>query len=342
MIAKPLHLKKAYLRPAFMGISVSDIKAPIATELEVFEKMFRKSMKTSVPLLDTIMNYIVRRKGKQVRPMFVLYSASLFGPIGERTYRGASLVELLHTATLVHDDVVDDSYQRRGFFSINALWKNKIAVLVGDFLLSKGLLLAVENKDYDLLEILSNAVREMSEGELLQLERARFMDVTEEIYFEIIRKKTASLIASCCAIGAATNTASPEVIEKMRRFGELIGLAFQIRDDLFDFGDNKSGKPAGIDIKEKKLTLPLIYAFSLCNSGEVRKIKSLIRSKTPDKQKITEVLKFITLYGGLEYARTKMNELKNEAFALLEEAAAPGKQREDLLKLVNFVIEREQ
>ena len=213
-------LKKAYLRHAIMGISVSDIKAPIATELEVFEKLFRGSMKTSVPLLDTIMNYIVRRKGKQVRPMFVLYSAALFGPIGDRTYRGASLVELLHTATLVHDDVVDDSYQRRGFFSINALWKNKIAVLVGDFLLSKGLLLAVENKDYDLLEILSNAVREMSEGELLQLERARFMDVTEEVYFEIIRKKTASLIASCCAIGAASNNNSSEIIQKMRRFGE--------------------------------------------------------------------------------------------------------------------------
>ena len=335
-------LKKAYLRHAIMGISVSDIKAPIATELEVFEKMFRGSMKTSVPLLDTIMNYIVRRKGKQVRPMFVLYSAALFGPIGDRTYRGASLVELLHTATLVHDDVVDDSYQRRGFFSINALWKNKIAVLVGDFLLSKGLLLAVENKDYDLLEILSNAVREMSEGELLQLERARFMDVTEEVYFEIIRKKTASLIASCCAIGAASNNNSSEIIQKMRRFGELIGLAFQIRDDLFDFGDNKSGKPAGIDIKEKKLTLPLIYAFSQCSGSEVRRIKTLIRSKTPDKKKIAEVVEFINQYGGLVYARNKMTELKNEAFALLEQTAEPGKRREDLLKLVNFVIEREQ
>lgn len=335
-------LKKAYLRPAFMGISVSDIKAPIAKELEVFEKMFRGSMKTSVPLLDTIMNYIVRRKGKQVRPMFVLYSAALFGPISERTYRGASLVELLHTATLVHDDVVDDSYKRRGFFSINALWKNKIAVLVGDFLLSKGLLLAVENKDFDLLEILSNAVREMSEGELLQLERARFMDVTEEVYFQIITKKTASLIASCCAIGAATNTTSTDTIEKMRKFGELIGLAFQIRDDLFDFGDNKSGKPAGIDIKEKKLTLPLIYAFSKCSGSEVRRIKNLIRSKTPDKQKISEVLQFIKQYGGLKYSRNKMTELKNEAFELLEQATEPGQRREDLLKLVNFVIEREQ
>lgn len=324
-----------------MGITVAEIKEPIAAELDVFEKMFRQSMKTSVPLLDTIMNYIVKRKGKQIRPMFVLYSARLFGQISERTYRGASLVELLHTATLVHDDVVDDSYQRRGFFSINALWKNKIAVLVGDFLLSKGLLLSVENKDYDLLELLSNAVREMSEGELLQLERARFMDVTEEIYFEIIRKKTASLIASCCGIGAATTANDPAVAEKMRRFGELIGLAFQIRDDLFDFGDNKSGKPAGIDIKEKKLTLPVIHAFSRASSAEVRQIKRLIRSKTPDKEKIKQVLAFINQYGGLEYARQKMTALRDEAFAILNEIAPDAGSSADMRKLVNFVIERE-
>jgi octaprenyl-diphosphate synthase len=287
------------------------------------------------------MNYIVRRKGKQVRPMFVLYSASLFAEIGERTYRGAALVELLHTATLVHDDVVDDSYERRGFFSINALWKNKIAVLVGDFLLSKGLLLSVEHKDYDLLEIVSNAVREMSEGELLQLERSRFMDVTEEVYFEIIRKKTASLIASCCAIGAASAGQSTQTVEDMRRFGELIGLAFQIRDDLFDFGDNQSGKPAGIDIKEKKLTLPVIYAFSKASVKEVRSVKSLIRSKTPDKQKIREVVAFINQYGGLDYARERMLALRDEAFQILDRVAKPTANREHLRNLVTFVIERE-
>lgn len=298
-------------------------------------------MKTSVPLLDTIMNYIVRRKGKQVRPMFVLYSASLFSEIGERTYRGAALVELLHTATLVHDDVVDDSYERRGFFSINALWKNKIAVLVGDFLLSKGLLLSVEHKDYDLLEIVSNAVREMSEGELLQLERSRFMDVTEEVYFEIIRKKTASLIASCCSIGAASTGQDTQTVEDMRRFGELIGLAFQIRDDLFDFGDNKSGKPAGIDIKEKKLTLPVIHAFSKASGSEVRSIKRLIRSKTPDKQKIREVVAFIEKYGGLDYARERMYALRDEAFEILDRSAKPTPNREHLRNLVTFVIERE-
>ncbi|MFN5217188.1 MAG: polyprenyl synthetase family protein [Sphingomonadales bacterium] len=324
-----------------MGITVSSLKEPISAELELFEKQFRGSMKTSVPLLDTIMNYIVRRKGKQVRPMFVLYSASLFAEIGERTYRGAALVELLHTATLVHDDVVDDSYERRGFFSINALWKNKIAVLVGDFLLSKGLLLSVEHKDYDLLEIVSNAVREMSEGELLQLERSRFMDVTEEVYFEIIRKKTASLIASCCSIGAASAGQDTQTVEDMRRFGELIGLAFQIRDDLFDFGDNKSGKPAGIDIKEKKLTLPVIYAFSKASASEVRNIKKLIRSKTPDKKKIREVVAFIEQYGGLDYARERMNALRDEAFEILDRAAKPTPNREHLRNLVTFVIERE-
>lgn len=324
-----------------MNLSIGQVKAPIAQELESFEGRFRSSMKTSVPLLDTIMNYIVKRKGKQVRPMFVLYSAKLFGEINERTYRGASLVELLHTATLVHDDVVDESYKRRGFFSINAIWKNKIAVLVGDFLLSKGLLLAVENKDYDLLEVLSQSVREMSEGELLQLEKARFMDINEEIYFEIIRKKTASLIASCCQIGTASTHPNPETQESMRRFGELIGLAFQIRDDLFDFGDNKSGKPAGIDIKEKKLTLPLISAMAKASSSETRRIKKLIRSKMPDQQKMNEVLAFIEEYNGLEYARNKMKDLKEQAFELLEKTAPVSESRTHMQNLINFVIERE-
>lgn len=323
-----------------MELSIGQIKAPIERELDIFEGMFRKSMKTSVPLLDTIMNYIVKRKGKQIRPMFVLYSAALFGNINDRTYRGASMVELLHTASLVHDDVVDDSNMRRGFFSVNALWKNKIAVLVGDFLLSKGLLLSVENKDFDLLGILSHSVREMSEGELLQLERARFMDVTEEIYFDIIRKKTASLIASCCQIGSASTTEDEAVQEKMRRFGELIGLAFQIRDDLFDFGDNKAGKPTGIDIKEKKLTLPVIHAFSQAPSAEVRSIKKLIRSKTPDKEKLQSVVAFIQKYQGLDYARKKMQELRDEAFLLLDETAPESNYRTQMHNLINFVIER--
>jgi octaprenyl-diphosphate synthase len=324
----------------FMDLTIGQVKAPIARELNDFELMFRGSMKTSVPLLDTIMNYIVKRKGKQVRPMFVLYSALLFGDINERTYRGASLVELLHTATLVHDDVVDDSLQRRGFFSINAIWKNKIAVLVGDFLLSKGLLLSVENKDFDLLEMLSNSVREMSEGELLQLERARFMDTTEAIYFDIIRKKTASLIASCCQIGAASTTSDKAVLESMRYFGELIGLAFQIRDDLFDFGDNKSGKPAGIDIKEKKLTLPVLHAMSQSSAAETREIKRIIRSKKTQSEKMERVLYFINQYGGLEYARKKMDALRDEAFSVLDSIAPDTENRSHMKNLINFVIER--
>ncbi|MBS3913304.1 MAG: polyprenyl synthetase family protein [Bacteroidetes bacterium] len=323
-----------------MDLTIGLVKAPIEKELAQFELMFRDNMKTTVPLLDTIMSYIVKRKGKQVRPMFVLLSARLFGEINERTYRGASLVELLHTATLVHDDVVDESYQRRGFFSINALWKNKIAVLVGDFLLSKGLLLSVQNKDYDLLEILSTSVREMSEGELLQLERARFMDTTEEIYFEIIRKKTASLIASCCQIGAASTESKPEVLEKMRYFGELIGLAFQIRDDLFDFGDNKSGKPAGIDIKEKKLTLPILYAMSKSPVSEVREMKSLIKSKMAQSDKMRHVIQYISKYNGLEYARNKMTEYRDRAFDVLDEIALENNSKNQMKNLVNFVIDR--
>jgi octaprenyl-diphosphate synthase len=323
-----------------MSSSIEQIKAPIKEELAFFEKEFRASMKTQVPLLDTIMTYIVKRKGKQIRPIFVLYSANLFGNINDRTYRGASLVELLHTATLVHDDVVDESYQRRSFFSINALWKNKIAVLVGDFLLSKGLLLSIKNKDHDLLEIVSTAVQEMSEGELLQLERARFMSATEEDYFNIIRKKTASLIASCCQIGAASTSNDPQHIEQMRLFGENIGLAFQIRDDLFDFGENKSGKPAGLDIKEKKLTLPIIHAFKTAPSSETRSIRRLIKSNTPDKQKMTEVVAFIKKHGGIDYATQKMNELRDNAFKILDELNIQSPYKTHLRQLVNFVIDR--
>jgi len=325
-----------------MASSIADIKKPLENELDRFEREFRSSMKTKVPLLDTIMTYIVKRKGKQIRPLFVLYSASLFGEVNERTYRGASLVELLHTATLVHDDVVDESYMRRGMFSINALWKNKIAVLVGDFLLAKGLLLSVEHKDFELLEIVSNSVKEMSEGELLQLEKARFMNHTEDIYFDIIRKKTASLIASCCQIGAASTTSDKKTIEKMRLFGECIGLAFQIRDDLFDFGENKSGKPAGLDIKEKKLTLPIISAFNNAGQKEEKRIRRLIKSNESDQSKMKQIVTFIREHGGIEYSKNKMVELQNQAFEILEELPIPDQTYKLQLKqLVKFVIDRD-
>ncbi|MFN7489561.1 MAG: polyprenyl synthetase family protein, partial [Chryseotalea sp.] len=255
-----------------MALSLEQIKAPIHTEMEAFEKKFRASMKTRVLLLDKIMTYIVKRKGKQMRPMFVFLSAGTTGNISESTYRGASLIELLHTASLVHDDVVDNADYRRGFFSVNALWKNKIAVLVGDFLLARGLLLSVEHKEYHLLEIVSNAVREMSEGELLQMEKARQLNITEELYYEIIRQKTASLIASCCAVGASSSGADKATVDNMKLFGEKIGMAFQIKDDLFDYGEEEIGKPLGIDIKEKKMTLPLIYALSQSGWLERRKI----------------------------------------------------------------------
>jgi len=323
-----------------MSSSIEQIKKPIEKELELFEQQFRQSMKTKVPLLDTIMTYIVKRKGKQIRPIFVLYSASLFGEINERTFRGASLVELLHTATLVHDDVVDESYKRRGFFSINALWKNKIAVLVGDFLLSKGLLLSVKNKDFDLLEIVSQAVEDMSEGELLQLERAKFMNATEDVYFEIIRKKTASLIASCCQIGAASTQNDPMILEKMRKFGELIGLAFQIRDDLFDFGENKSGKPAGLDIKEKKLTLPIIFAMQKASSSETKEIRKVIKGNLPDSKKMNLVVEFIKKHDGIKYATQKMNEFRSQAFEILNSLEAKELHKKQLQILVNFVIDR--
>ena len=255
-------------------MTVSEIKAPIENEMQEFELKFKASMKSSVPLLDKITRYIVKRKGKQLRPMFVFLAAKVCGEMNESTYRAASLIELLHTATLVHDDVVDDSNERRGFFSVNALWKNKIAVLVGDFLLSRGLLLSVDNKDFHLLGLVSNAVREMSEGELLQIEKARKLDIDEAVYFDIIRKKTASLIASCCACGAASVSSDEQVIEQMRAFGESVGIAFQIKDDLFDYGDGTNiGKPTGIDIKEKKMTLPLIYALNNASFFEKRKNK---------------------------------------------------------------------
>lgn len=315
------------------------IKQPIANELNLFEDKFKLAMKSNVALLDTIMTYIVKRKGKQVRPMFVFYSAKLFNGVTDATYRGASLVELLHTATLVHDDVVDDSDERRGFFSINALWKNKIAVLVGDYLLSKGLLLAIKNKDFKLLEIVSTAVEQMSEGELLQIEKARNLNLSEEIYFDIIRKKTASLIASCCAMGAASAGANQEQIEQMHLFGECIGIAFQIKDDLLDYGDDDIGKPTGIDLKEKKLTLPIIYTINNADKKTKNYIINSIKNYNTDKQRIAEVIKYVNEHNGIAYTRKVMIDYKNKAIDILKQLE--NKETADKLALlVEYIIDR--
>lgn len=320
-------------------LSINEIKKPIAADIDVFEDKFKSSMHSSVPLLDRITHYIVKRKGKQIRPMFVFFSASVCGGINEATHRGASLVELLHTASLVHDDVVDNSYQRRGFFSINALWKNKIAVLVGDYLLSKGLLLSLENDDFQMLKIVSEAVRQMSEGELLQMEKARRMDISEEIYYEIIRNKTASLIAACCAAGAASANADAGTVEKMRLFGEKTGIAFQIKDDMFDFGTDDVGKPLGIDIKEKKMTLPLIYALNTTNSSEKKRIINLVKNHNNDAGKIAQIIKFVKDTGGLQYADSQMKKYQDEAFAILN-TMPDGEARRGLEQLVRFTTER--
>lgn len=324
-----------------MAISLKEIQQPISQELVLFEKRFRQSMKSRVALLDTIMTYIVKRKGKQMRPMFVLLSARLFGDINERTYRGASLVELLHTATLVHDDVVDDSDKRRGFFSINALWKNKVAVLVGDYLLSKGLLLSLKNKDFDMLEILSTAVEEMSEGELLQMEKARRLDITEEVYYDIISKKTASLIASCCAIGAASNTVDEEILAKMSEFGLYTGIAFQIKDDLFDYGTSDIGKPTGIDIKEKKMTLPLIHALQQTDNRTKKSIIRIIKAEKKDKQSIAKVIDFVKEMGGIEYAQDHLKIYHQKALDVLE-SIPNATNKEPLIGLLDFVINRKK
>lgn len=320
-------------------LSINEIKKPIAAEIDVFEERFKASMQSSVPLLDRITHYIVKRKGKQIRPMFVFFSASICGGINESTHRGAALVELLHTASLVHDDVVDNSYQRRGFFSINALWKNKIAVLVGDFLLSKGLLLSVENKDYELLRIVSEAVRQMSEGELLQIEKVRRMDIEEPVYYEVIRQKTASLIASCCACGAASAGADAATIEKMRLFGEKIGIAFQIKDDMFDFGTDDVGKPLGIDIKEKKVTLPLIYVLNNSDKADKRRIINLVKNHNEEPEKIKQIISFVNERGGLQYAETQMKKYQDEAFEILN-TFPESESRHGLEQLVRFTTER--
>lgn len=322
---------------------VEQIKQPILQEMELFESKFREAMISKVPLLNRITYYIVRRKGKQMRPMFVFLVAKMVsdGKIEERTYRGASIIELIHTATLVHDDVVDDSNMRRGFFSINALWKNKIAVLVGDFLLSKGLLLSIDNEDFDILRLISVAVREMSEGELLQIEKARKLDITEAVYFEIIRQKTATLIAACCGIGAASVGRNAEEIEKMRLFGELIGTAFQIKDDLFDYTDAKIGKPTGIDIKEQKMTLPLIYALNNCNKKERNWLINSVKKYNKNRKRVKEVIEFVKEKGGIEYTIAKMKEYQTKALTILNSYPdSPYKQ--SLLTMVNYVIERKK
>ncbi|MEM8966544.1 MAG: polyprenyl synthetase family protein [Bacteroidota bacterium] len=321
--------------------SIQEIQAPIRQEMAEFEIKFRNSMKSNVMLLDKIMNFIVKRKGKQVRPMFVFLTAGTVGNISEATYRGAALIELLHTATLVHDDVVDASNYRRGFFSINALWKNKIAVLVGDYLLSKGMLLSVEHEDYELLKIVSHAVREIIEGELLQAEKARRLDITEEVYYEVIRQKTASLINSCCGVGAASAGADTETVEKMRLFGEKVGIAFQIKDDLFDYGEAEIGKPVGIDIKEKKMTLPLIYALSKASWTDKRRIIYIVKNQSEKSRKVRAVIDFVKQSGGIDYATEAMHRFYEEARQILcTFPDSPHKQ--SLSRLVSFTIEREK
>ncbi len=314
-------------------------KKILEKELSQFEIHFREAVKSRVALLDRIMQYIVKRKGKQLRPMFVLLSAKLGGEITEGTYRAASLVELLHTATLVHDDVVDESMERRGFFSINALWKNKIAVLVGDYLLSKGLLLSLNNKDHEVLRILSEAVRQMSEGELLQIEKSRNLNLSETVYYEIINGKTASLLSSACAAGAVSTFDDSFSVEKMGLFGHNVGMAFQIKDDLFDYTSMDIGKPTGNDIKEKKLTLPLIYTLNNCPADVKRKIIYIIKNQNTDKEKVAEVIDLVEQYGGIDYATNKMNEFRDEALAILHEFPETP-VRAALEELVRYTTDR--
>tara|TARA_B100001115_G_C15808454_1_gene400569 strand:+ start:139 stop:1113 length:975 start_codon:yes stop_codon:yes gene_type:complete len=321
---------------------IKNIKRPIQEEMLLFERKFKEAMRSPVPLLDKIMHYIIKRKGKQMRPMFVFLTGKLFGEVNESTYRAASLIELLHTATLVHDDVVDDANMRRGFFSINALWKNKISVLVGDYLLSQGLLLSLDNKEYDLLQIVSKAVREMSEGELLQIEKARKLDIEENVYFDIIRQKTATLIAACCACGASAAIQDEETIKKMHSFGELVGIAFQIKDDLFDYNnDSYIGKPTGIDIKEQKMTLPLIYTLSKADKKQRKFIINTVKKHNTNPQRVAQVIEMVHQSGGIEYTIEKMKEYQQKALSILREMEE-NEARNSLEHLVNYVIERKK
>ncbi|MGS0526635.1 polyprenyl synthetase family protein [Zobellia nedashkovskayae] len=322
---------------------VSQIKEPVNHEMEIFEEKFREAMSSKVALLNRITYYIVNRKGKQMRPMFVFLTAKMLnnGEVNERTYRGASVIELIHTATLVHDDVVDESNKRRGFFSINALWKNKIAVLVGDYLLSKGLLLSIDNEDFDLLKIISVAVREMSEGELLQIEKARRLDITEDVYYNIIRQKTATLIAACCSLGACSVQPQSSDVETFRKFGELCGMAFQIKDDLFDYGEEKIGKPTGIDIKEQKMTLPLIHTLNVCSKSDKKWLINSVKNHNKDKKRVKEVIAFVKDNGGLDYAVQKMLHFKEEALKILS-TYPKSTYRDSLELMVNYVVDRKK
>jgi len=322
---------------------ISQIKQPIHEEMELFESKFHDSMSSKVALLNRITYYIVNRKGKQMRPMFVFLTAKLLnnGQVNERTYRGASVIELIHTATLVHDDVVDESFKRRGFFSINALWKNKIAVLVGDFLLSKGLLLSIDNGDFDLLRIISVAVREMSEGELLQIDKARRLDITEAVYYDIIRQKTATLIAACCSLGACSVKPDSKEVETFRMFGELCGMAFQIKDDLFDYGSEAIGKPTGIDIKEQKMTLPLIFTLNHCSKEKRKWLINSIKNHNKDKKRVKEVIAFVKESGGLEYAVQKMISYRNKALDVLK-SYSDSPYKASLELMVNYVVDRKK
>lgn len=322
-------------------MTVKEIMEPIKSEMKEFENRFRENMRSKVPMLDKVTHYIIRRKGKQMRPMFLFLTAKMLGEVNDNTYQAASLVELLHTATLVHDDVVDDANERRGFFSVNALWKNKIAVLVGDYLLSKVLLLSIENNSTRLLGITARAVKEMSEGELLQIEKARKLDITEEVYFDVIRQKTASLIATVCE-GAAVSVDREDMADRMRKFGELVGLAFQIKDDIFDYGtDFDIGKPTGLDIRERKMTLPLIYALANSSKEVKKELINIVKNRNEDTESVRRAVKLVIEAGGIQYAIERMNQLKNEALELLVGIPESDSKRA-LIGLVNYTIEREK
>ena len=323
-----------------MGNILEEIKNPIRQEMKLFEKKFQESMRSEVFLLDKITRFILKTKGKQIRPMFVFLCAKLVGEITEKTYRGASMIELIHTATLVHDDVVDDSFKRRGFFSINALWKNKIAVLVGDYLLSKSVIISTENQDFDILAVISKTIREMSKGELLQLEKSRKLDITEDIYYEIIRKKTATLIAACCEVGAISNNVNVELAQKIRDFGTYTGIAFQIKDDLFDYlKKNATGKPVGIDIKEKKLTLPLIYAMNSVKKDKRKYYFNIVKNHSHETGKVNELMEFVKKSGGISYAEKVMLNYQKKALEILNDFP-DNEAKKSLQLMLNYIIKR--
>lgn len=322
--------------------TIDTIKAPIKEEMKDFQPYFKAYIKSKASLLNIIINYLLKKKGKQMRPMLVFLSAQMNGKINEKTYHAAALIELMHTATLVHDDVVDDSNMRRGFFSINALWKNKVAILLGDYLLAKGLLLAVHEEEFELLKIVSQAVEEMSEGELIQIEKARKLDIDEETYFKIIGKKTAALMVACTAAGTHSVGVNGNTLEQMQKFGEYLGMAFQIRDDLFDYDRNGSfGKPSGNDIKERKMTLPFIYALKQCSKSEKSKIIRMMRKKNKTTQMVDDIMSFVRINGGIEYAKEIMNDYKNKALSILSELPQ-NSSNESLVELLEYTISRKK